>query len=135
MPHPVPDSWLAINLSVPYRQVRRRRAFEWNERFPAGALAIGGFGRSRWRLRRTRRSLSFSMGFQWPFRYLIAPGVPKGRSLRAGVQHNEVYYPSKRKNLVAQKTAVPRARDSVRRASDFVQIAIALTDPDSANSR
>jgi hypothetical protein len=44
------------------------------------------------------------------------------------VQHNEVYYPSKRKNLVAQKIAVPRARDSVRRASDFVQIAISLID-------
>jgi hypothetical protein len=30
-------------------------------------------------------------------------------------------------NLVTEKTAVPRTRDSVRRASDFVQIPISLT--------
>jgi hypothetical protein len=69
------------------------------------------------------------MGFQWVFRHLIARGVPERRSLRVGVQHNEVYYPSKRKNLVAQKIAVPRARDSVRRVSNFVQIAITLIMP------
>ena len=34
--------------------MRRRRASAWIRAFPAGALAIGGFGRSRWRLRRTR---------------------------------------------------------------------------------
>ncbi len=47
--------WLAINLSLLalYRQVRRRRAFKWTQKFPAGALAIGGFGRCRWRLRRS----------------------------------------------------------------------------------
>src|SRR5260370_23766808 len=49
--------WLAQNLLVPYRQVRRRRAPAWTRVFPAGALAIGGFGRSRWRLRRTRRAI------------------------------------------------------------------------------
>src|ERR1700674_1425091 len=34
---------------VPYRQVRRRRASAWTQVLPAGALAIGGFVRSRWR--------------------------------------------------------------------------------------
>src|SRR6266478_2156238 len=58
---------------VLYRQVRRRRAFGWTGKFPAGALAIGGFGRSRWRLRRTRRSLSFSM------LYLYALWIFNGR--------------------------------------------------------
>jgi hypothetical protein len=102
----VPVSVCKISLSrnlVLYRQVRRRRALEWSGEFPAGALAIGGFGRSRWRLRRTRRSLSFSMGFQWPFRQTAS--------------------------LVADKKIVaPRARDSVRRASDFLQIALSLAD-------
>src|ERR1700680_4904696 len=37
--------------------VRRRGTFAWTRVFPAGALAIGGFGRSRWRLRRTRRAI------------------------------------------------------------------------------
>jgi hypothetical protein len=36
-------------------QVRRRRVSAWTRLCPAGVLAIGGFGRSRWRLRRTRR--------------------------------------------------------------------------------
>jgi hypothetical protein len=30
-------------------QVRRRRVAAWTRLCPAGALAIGGFGRSRWR--------------------------------------------------------------------------------------
>src|SRR5260370_21468132 len=34
---------------VPYRQVRRRRVAGWTRLCPAGALAIGGFVRSRWR--------------------------------------------------------------------------------------
>jgi len=38
------------------RQVRRRRAIGRARVSSAGALAIGGFGRSRGRLRRTRRS-------------------------------------------------------------------------------
>jgi len=38
------------------RQVRRRRAVGRARVSSAGALAIGGFGRSRGRLRRTRRS-------------------------------------------------------------------------------
>jgi hypothetical protein len=40
-----------------FRQVRRRRAVGWTGKYPAGALAIGGFGRRRWGLRRTRGSL------------------------------------------------------------------------------
>jgi hypothetical protein len=67
------------------------------------------------------------MGFQWPFRHLIARGVPKGGSLNSTMTS---IMPQilclKTANLVAQKIAVPRARDSVRRASDFVQIAISL---------
>jgi hypothetical protein len=41
--------------------VRRRGTFAWTRVFPAGALAIGGFGRSRWRLRRARRCLAKSL--------------------------------------------------------------------------
>jgi hypothetical protein len=33
----------------PCRQVRRRGTLEWTQVLHAGALAIGGFGRSRWR--------------------------------------------------------------------------------------
>src|SRR5260370_35116508 len=39
---------------VPYRPVRWRRASAWTRALHAGALATGGFGRSRWGLRRTR---------------------------------------------------------------------------------
>jgi hypothetical protein len=41
------------------------------------------------------------------------------------VRHNEAYYRSKRK-CCTEEISVPRTRDSVRRASDFVQIAITL---------
>ncbi len=81
---------------VLYRQVRRRGALEWTGMYSAGALAIGEFGRSRWRLRRTRRSLSFSMGFQCPFRHLIAHECQKPDRRQRCVQHSEVYYRSKR---------------------------------------
>jgi len=49
------DGWRKILVS--YRQVRRRGAPAWSRVFPAGALAIGGFGRCRWRLQRTRRAI------------------------------------------------------------------------------
>jgi hypothetical protein len=38
-----------VQILDPYRQVRRRRVAAWTRLCPAGALAIGGFGRSRWR--------------------------------------------------------------------------------------
>jgi hypothetical protein len=100
--------------------------------FPAGALAIGGFGRSRWRLRRTRRNLSLlygfsiSMAFQWPFRHLIASGVPEPDGCGRGAV-DKAYCRSNRESRSKQKSP-PRARDSVRRASDFVQIPIAVND-------
>jgi hypothetical protein len=60
---------------VLYRQVRRRGALEWTGMYSAGALAIGGFGRSRWRLRRTRRSLSLLYGFSMAVSPFDRPGV------------------------------------------------------------
>jgi hypothetical protein len=35
---------LCVGRVVLYRQVRRRRVVGWAGKFPAGALAIGGFG-------------------------------------------------------------------------------------------
>ena len=53
--HPAdPQAGCWRKILVPYRQVRRRSGYAWTRAFPAGALAIGGFGLSRWRLRRTR---------------------------------------------------------------------------------
>src|SRR5262249_1546942 len=42
--------------------VRRRRAPVRTRVFPAGALAIGGFGGSHWGLRRTRLGYGFCLG-------------------------------------------------------------------------
>ena len=69
--------------------MRRRRAFEWTEKFPAGALAIGGIWTKSLAFAVDAEELIFnSAGFEWRFRHLIAPGVPERGSLRAGVQHN-----------------------------------------------
>jgi hypothetical protein len=44
----------------PLSQVRRRSVAAWTRQCPAGAFAIGGFGRSRWRGGR-----GGVMGFAW----------------------------------------------------------------------
>ena len=44
-----------------------------------------------------------SMGFQWPFRHLIAQGVPEAGSLRNVAQHREAYYRSNRKSCGGEK--------------------------------
>jgi hypothetical protein len=62
------------------------------------------------------------MGIEWSFRRLIASGVPEARSSR----NVGTAYFAQNTNLVAEKIAVSRTRDSVRRASGFVQITITL---------
>src|SRR5260370_13134893 len=80
---------------VPSRQVRRRRAYAWTQVLPAGALAIGEFGGSRLRLWRMRGSLSLSIGFPWPVRYLIPSVVPETTSSRnVGTAQLSPLYPT-----------------------------------------
>jgi hypothetical protein len=62
-------SQLAINLRT-LSQVRRRRVAGWTQVPHAGALAIGGFGRSRWRGGR-----GGAMGFACAIRDLFVAGV------------------------------------------------------------
>src|SRR6202521_3116719 len=59
-----------VQILVPYRQVRRRRAAAWTQVLPAGALAIGGFVRSRWRGGR-----GAAMGFACAIRDLFVAGL------------------------------------------------------------
>src|SRR6266568_7773500 len=70
--------------------------------YSAGALAIGGFGRSRLRLRRTRRSLSLLYGFSMAVSPFDRPECQKPDRRQRCVQHSEVYYRSKA-NVVAGK--------------------------------
>ena len=106
---------------VPYRQVRRRRVAAWTRLCPAGALAIGGFGRSRWRLRRTRAGHIIINGYSM----VVSPfdRLRSGRTRIDNGQHGEHYYHPK-PTVASEKIAARRTRDSVRRASDFVQIPI-----------
>ena len=55
---------------VSYRQVRRRGVAAWTRLCPAGALAIGGFVRSRWRGGR-----GGAMGFACAIRDLFVAGL------------------------------------------------------------
>jgi hypothetical protein len=58
-----------INLRL-LSQVRRRRVAAWTRLCPAGALAIGGFVRSRWRGGR-----GGAMGFACAIRDLFVAGL------------------------------------------------------------
>jgi hypothetical protein len=51
--------------------------------------------------------LIFLYGFPWLFRHLIARGVPKAGSLRAGVQHNDVYDASNTANSCSSENSRP----------------------------
>jgi hypothetical protein len=57
------------------------------------------------------------MGFQWPFRHLIAPRVPKAGSLRAGVQHSEVHYRAHWESRNQEKARLEHAIASVAPAT------------------
>ena len=124
---PALDSWRKI--LVPYRQVRLRRTFAWSRVFPAGALAIGGFGRSRWRLRRTRAGHIIVNGYSMavsPFDRLRSGRTRIDKQLMGSTAGTII---TQKPTVASEKIAARRTRDSVRRASDFVQIAITLTDP------
>ena len=60
---------LLLNLRL-LSQVRRRGVAAWTRLCPAGALAIGGFGRSRWRGGRGE-----AMGFACAIRDLFVAWV------------------------------------------------------------
>src|SRR5215471_11078375 len=98
----------------------------------AGAVAIGGFGRSRWRLRRMRDYL-------WDFNRLSL--VKSCQKLDSAQRHLLIVVDldisawfgtrlivtrdsiiSQARNLSNLRCGLNRARGSVRRASDFVQI-------------
>jgi hypothetical protein len=98
-----------------YRQVRRRRASAWTRAFPAGALAIGGFGRSRWRLRRTRAGHIIINGYG-----MVVSPFDRLRSGRSRIDEKLMgstasLLSPKRPTVASQKIAAARARDSVRR--------------------
>jgi hypothetical protein len=67
------------------------------------------------------------MGIQWPFRRLIASGVAEAGSMRNSWAAQRALLSPKSQTVAAQKKAALRARDSVQRGSDFVQIAITPT--------
>jgi hypothetical protein len=66
------------------------------------------------------------MGIQWPFRRLIASGVAEAGSMRNSCAAQRALLSLKSQTVASHKKAALRARDSVRRASDFVQIPISL---------
>jgi hypothetical protein len=112
---------------VPYRQVRRRRVAAWTRLCPAGALAIGGFGRSRWRLRRTRAGHIIIKGYSMavsPFDRLRSGRTRIDKQLMGSTASTII---TQKPTVASEKIAARRTRDSVRRASDFVQIPITLT--------
>src|SRR6202171_4620081 len=111
-----------------YRQGRRRRASAWTRAFPAGALAIGGFGRSRWRLRRTRAGHIIIKGYSMavsPFDRLRSGRTRIDKQLMGSTASTII---TQKPTVASEKIAARRTRDSVRRASDFVQIPITLID-------
>jgi len=87
-----------------YRQVRRRRAFGWTGKSAAGALAIGIWTKSLAFAADAEELIFDSMGFQCPFRRLIASGVPEAGSLRAPGWHDEAYYRSNRESRSQEKS-------------------------------
>ena len=118
---------MAKNLR-PLSQVRRRRVAAWTRLCPAGALAIGGFGRSRWRLRRTRAGHIIINGYSMavsPFDRLRSGRTRIDKQVMCSTASTII---TQKPTVASEKIAARRTRDSVRRASDFVQIAITLVD-------
>jgi|ERR1700675_680254 hypothetical protein len=108
---------------------RRRRVAAWTRLCPAGALATGGFVRSRRRLRRTRAGHIFINEYSTA----VSP-FDRLRSGRSRIDEKLMgstasLLSPKSQTVASYKKATLRARDSVRRASDFVQIAMTLIDP------
>ena len=96
---------------------------------PAGAFAIGRFGGSRWRLRRTRGAILNMYGDSMAVSPFHRLGLTSCRvSLRKEVLPQQHLSTRHRKNLASKETSAPRTRGSVRRASGFVQIRITLID-------
>jgi hypothetical protein len=119
---------VCCKILVPYRQVRRRRVAAWTRLCPAGALAIGGFGRSRWRLRRTRAGHIIINGYSMavsPFDRLRSGRTRIDKQVMCSTASTII---TQKPTVASEKIAARRTRDSVRRASDFVQIAITLVD-------
>jgi hypothetical protein len=79
--------------------------------------------------------LIFLYGFSMDVSPFDRPGVPEAiSSTKVGAaQARSIIAQSA--NVVAEKKAVPRTRDSVGRASDFVQISITLIHPKLAHNR
>jgi hypothetical protein len=73
------------------------------------------------------------MGFQWPFRHLIASGVPEAGALRRGASTTKPII-AQTGNLATKKKSHLEHAIASRRASDFVQIAITLKIPQSNTS-
>jgi hypothetical protein len=108
--------------------VRRREALGWSGVLAAGELAIGGFGRSRWRFAADAEGYEYIV---WVFNGRFTIPSPEPCQLPSFVEKESLgtaacCYSAERKSC-SHEIAGHRARDSVRRASGFVQIAITLS--------
>ena len=95
--------------------------------YSAGALAIGGIWTKSLAFAADAEELIFLYGFSMAVSPFDRPGVPEARS-SIKVRTAQRGLLSLKSECCSWEKAVPRTRDSVRRASDFVQIALSLTN-------